>query len=173
MLRNLYEIYYLLGIVIMSLAFPSLVSAGFFLVSFFMVYIMTKDATVRFRWGKYFLIFKTAALIAICIWKSAMIKTVETTDKRVYDERRRFYESLGFALVARRDYHEHPNCNHFAFDVDMSASFLFEGFLAAISLLTALYYWVNAKRIDYLTDPDNQEEIQEYKDLINPPFDPR
>lgn len=57
MLRNLFEIYYLVAIVIMSLAFPSVVSLGFFLMSFFLVYIMTKDAAVRFGWGKYFLIF--------------------------------------------------------------------------------------------------------------------
>ena len=57
MIRDLFESFYLLGIVIMSLAFPSMVSLGFLLMSFFLVYIMTKDATVRFRWGKYFLIF--------------------------------------------------------------------------------------------------------------------
>jgi hypothetical protein len=54
----------------MSLAFPSMVSLGFFLMSFFLVYIMTKDATVRFRWGKYFLIFQGAVLIGISIWKT-------------------------------------------------------------------------------------------------------
>lgn len=111
-------------------------------------------------------------MIGISIWKAATIKTVETTDKAIYDERRRFYESLGFALVPRQDYHEHKNCNHFAFDVDMITSFIYEAFLAAISLLTALYYWINAKRIDYLTDPANQDDIQEYKDLINPAVDP-
>ena len=95
-----------------------------------------------------------------------------TTDKAVYDERRRFYESLGFALTARKDYHVHKNCDHYVFDVDMSASFLFEAYLAAISVLTALYYWVNARRIDYLTDPYNQLAIQEYKDLVDPTIDP-
>ena len=95
-----------------------------------------------------------------------------TFDKAVYDERRRFYESLGFALTARKDFHEHKNCVHYVFDVDMSASFLFEAYLAATSVLTALYYWVNAKRIDYLTDPANQLEILAFKDLIDPTIDP-
>ena len=66
----------------------------------------------------------------------------------------------------------HKICDHYAFDVDMSASFVFEAFLAASSLLSVLYNWINAKRIDYLTNPSNQVEIREYKELTNPPVDP-
>ena len=95
-----------------------------------------------------------------------------TTGKAVYDERRRFYESLGFALTARKDYHEHKNCDHYVFDVEMSASFLSEAYLAATSVPTALSYWVNAKRIENLTDHASQLEIQAYKDLIDLTNDP-
>lgn len=101
--RNLFEIIYLIGIAIMSLAFPSTISCGFFVISFFLIYTMTKDAIIRFKLGKYYLIFKTLVLLLIMFWKTVKIDTMvnETTDKKTYDFEKRYYEALGFTLIPR------------------------------------------------------------------------
>lgn len=112
---------YLICITIMSLAFPSTVSAGFYILSFFLIYTMTKDTLIRFKLGKCFFIFKTLVLCLIIFWKTTKIKTMvnETTNKAVYDFEKRYYEALGFVLVPRGNYND-SNFKYevYAFDAD-------------------------------------------------------
>ena len=140
----MFEILYLIGIAIMSLAFPSTISCGFFIISYFLIFTMTKDALVRFKLGKYYLIFKTLVLCLIIFWKTTKIKTMvnETTEKKVYDFEKRYYEALGFTLVPRTPIENNDGTTTYAFDAEFQLSFVYEGYLFFVLIMTALYFFI-------------------------------
>lgn len=140
----MFEILYLIGIAIMSLAFPSTISCGFFIISYFLIFTMTKDALVRFKLGKYYLIFKTLVLCLIIFWKTTKIKTMvnETTEKKVYDFEKRYYEALGFTLVPRTPMENNDGTTTYAFDAEFQLSFVYEGYLFFVLIMTALYFFI-------------------------------
>jgi hypothetical protein len=107
-------------------------------------------------------------------WKTVKIKTMvnETTDKKVYDFEKRYYEALGFTLDPRPPVENADGTTTYAFDPEFESSFVYEGFLFVLLVMTAGYFFIQTNKIDYLTSAANQAEINEFKELIDPEVDP-
>ena len=153
--QNTIEIWFVVAVGVFGLIFPSMLAAGFFLVSNLLMFSMTMNLTRRKFWGLVFTGVIAFLLLSEIIWKVRKINTMipSTDDYDTFKSEIRFYESLGFKL----DYHESayegtPNSDgQYTYSVSMAYSFGFEAFLVVMMLTFIEFLYDIHKRYSHLT----------------------
>ena len=126
-------------------------------------------------YGKIIVGINLLVVFGIAIWKWVKIDDMitSTTDHIVFKKEIAFYESLGFSLYYNATLLENdgiPGATY-TFKSNMLDSFNLEIFMTILMILVLIYFIKAEKRYKFLTDCENQEDIEEYVKLNNAQFD--